>query len=304
MSKFSQEDLDKVLNKIKEGPIGRRKEHNWDASNRMIFSNLTTLPGVKQKMSKAAKERHKDGWASPNRHEWTVEDNPNKGGLKSEDNPTYGQGARYRELITGFEGTFLDMKNQFPGFDIGLVGRKRVRKDSRFPDNKWIKIQDGIMKPQPKKIHFTVEQVLEIKKIYNEDISITARDISEQYNINQGVINNLLSNKEIYNHPKYGPPVSIRSKPTITCPHCGKTSSNYKRWHGDRCKMASGYVKPALILRPDATIYIELTTGFQGTVREMNEKFGIDKGAMDRSYIKNKPLTKGKNQGLHFKKLS
>ena len=129
-----------------------KEQWRIDISERMRIDNMAFKPEVKIKMSQAAKQRHKHGWASPVKYEWTPENNPNKGGLKGEENPVYGKGALYKELTSGFEGTFLDMKNKFPGFSLGLVDRKRIRKDSPYPDCVWVKTREACMSKnnQPK----------------------------------------------------------------------------------------------------------------------------------------------------------
>jgi hypothetical protein len=237
--KKTREQIQAALDSLNEGILGSRKDYQWDNSMRMQSDlNIAKSKEAREKMAVAAKVRHKDGWASPSRYEWTVENNPNKGGNKGKKNPVYGRGARYLEHTTGFTGAFLDMKNQFPGFTIQLVGRKNIQKNSIFPKCKWTKIADTSMKIKPKKVHLTIEQVLEIKENYKKDITMSASSISNNYNVHLVAINNMLSNKDVYNDPKFGPPVEVRSHPIHTCPHCSKQvgGSNFKRWHGDNCK--------------------------------------------------------------------
>lgn len=132
--------LDEALDRILSGPIGQRKEMSWDQSRWMKTNNIATSEDARKKMSKKAKQRCKDGWSNPNRYSWTVENNPNKGGLKGKDNPVYGTGARYKETTTGFIGTCYDMKQKWPYWMPQMVGRKRIRKDSHYPDKVWIKL--------------------------------------------------------------------------------------------------------------------------------------------------------------------
>jgi hypothetical protein len=56
-------------------------------------------------------------------------------------------------------------------------------------------------------------------------------------------------------HHSYGKKLSVERKekirqgvlnmPLYTCEHCAKTTTkgNYKRWHGDKCKLVQGVLK-------------------------------------------------------------
>ena len=134
-------DLQKFLDSLDKGPLGKRTEGQWDVSFWMKGEdNIAKSEQARNKMSKAAKNRHKNGWASPIRYEWTVENNPNKGGNKGKDNPVYGSGAKYKELTTGFIGTCYDMKQKYPGWMPQICNRKKIRKDSLYPNLKWAKL--------------------------------------------------------------------------------------------------------------------------------------------------------------------
>ncbi len=93
-----------------------------------VLNPLSNTLESKKKMSYKAKERCKQGWSSPNRFSWTVENNPNKGKLKGKDNPKYGTGVLYKELTSGFKGTWYEMKVKFPGWQPQMVTRKKYVK--------------------------------------------------------------------------------------------------------------------------------------------------------------------------------
>ncbi len=236
---MEQDKLQSLLDSLDEGVLGTRTEQGWDTSRRNKYNNAAKCPEARAKMSAKAKARNKDGWASPNRFEWTTDNCPNKGGNKGEENPTYGKGKIYKELTTGFEGIYSEMTTQFPGFDLGLVGRKRIRVDSKYPNLKFIALTEDGVKGRDIVVHFTPEQVAEIKERYVSDISLSAKDLGKEYNVNYQVITTALSNGSVYeDSEKYGAPVEVRRFPIHTCPHCGIQTggSNYGRWHGDNCK--------------------------------------------------------------------
>lgn len=227
MSKFTQEDLDKVLDKLHEGVIGTRKEGHWDSSwlrtgNKSMTSHLN---------SEAANAKRRATMNAPG--------HINKGGASRRS--------------------------------------------------------------------FTVEQVLDIKKRYSEDISLSAAAIADEYNVSIATITLLLDGQS-YPEPKYGPPVEVRKSPTLTCPHCNlsmESTMNYKKWHGDMCKEAPGYVEPEYEVKKHFPIWRELSTGFEGTSKQMEDRFPhINMPSMMNSDRLGIPLRKGKNKGLHFKKLS
>lgn len=135
------------LPEFKSKPIIGVPEEEWHKWTMGKIAHLEAMndPEVRKNMSEAAKKRHKDGWASPVKYEWTLDNNPNKGGNKGRENPTYGKGALYKEIKSGFTGTFLQMKQKFPGFSLGFVKRKKIRKDSPYPDCVWIRVRDSLM---------------------------------------------------------------------------------------------------------------------------------------------------------------
>ena len=153
-------------------------------------------------------------------------------------NPTTGKGKVYKELTTGFEGTFSEMCKEFPGFELQLIRRKKIRKDSKYPNHKWIQLTEVGVKGRNPVVHFTVKQVKEIKEKYISNTVLTTKDIAKEYNVTYTVICNVLANRKVYKSKMYGPPVPIRRAVEQTCPHCGITAAggNYTRWHGDKCK--------------------------------------------------------------------
>jgi len=93
---------------------------------------------------------------------------------------------------------------------------------------------DKILKLNKSKRLFTDKDIIEMKQLYRNDISVGFGTLSKMYNVDKVTIHNIMHNK-IYKD--IGGSVTIRqSKPT--CPHCGKQTneSNFVRWHGDSCK--------------------------------------------------------------------
>ena len=153
---------------------------------------------------------------------------------------------------------------------------------------------------------FSVKQVLDIKKRYKEDKSISASDLAKEYKTATATITFLLDGTN-YKDPIYGPPVKVRKSPTHTCPHCKlsiESRLNYKKWHGDKCKKAPGYVEPEYKVKPYYPMWKELSTGFTGTSKQMQDTFPyINVPSMMNSDKTGLPIQKGKNKGLHFIKL-
>ena len=238
MKKFTQEDLDKVLGDLHQGPVGERTEGGWDTSSRNHYDNSAKKKEVREKMSNKAKIRHKNGWASPGRYEWTVDNNPNAGGNKGEDNPVYGKGGLYKELTTGFTGNYSDMKNQFPGFGLGFVKRKKIRKDSPYPDYKWVRLNDTRVKGRDLIMRFTPEEVLKIKQVYVEDTTLDITAICKKFGSHAGEMRQILNKTDKYSDDKYGPAIEMRKRPFFICPHCNKRVGKklFSERHGDKCK--------------------------------------------------------------------
>lgn len=93
---------------------------------------------------------------------------------------------------------------------------------------------DKILDLNKSKRLFTEQDIIEMKELYRNDISVGFGTLAKMYDVDKVTIHNIMNNK-IY--VDIGGTVTIRqSKPT--CPHCGKqtTEGNYVRWHGDNCK--------------------------------------------------------------------
>ena len=81
---------------------------------------------------------------------------------------------------------------------------------------------------------FSVDDIIEMKELYRNDISVGFGTLAKMYRVDKVTIHNIMHNK-IYKD--IGGSVTIRQS-IITCNYCGKQSneSNYVRWHGDNCK--------------------------------------------------------------------
>lgn len=85
---------------------------------------------------------------------------------------------------------------------------------------------------------FTTQQVIDIRKEYEESINLSANELAKRYNVSLYTMTSLIEGRKYSEIPGA---VKIRQQFSLTCPHCGKTvsgkgSGNYYRWHGDNCK--------------------------------------------------------------------
>ena len=80
----------------------------------------------------------------------------------------------------------------------------------------------------------TAEQVILIRELYKNNISLTAADLARQFNVSLFTMTDVIRGNK-YSEIPGG--MEIRSA-KITCPHCGTQASttNFKRWHGDNCR--------------------------------------------------------------------
>lgn len=78
------------------------------------------------------------------------------------------------------------------------------------------------------------EEIVEMKQLYKNDISVGFPELSEKYGVDVVTIHNIMNNKT---YVGIGGDVVIR-QPKGTCPHCGMiaTKTNITRFHGDKCK--------------------------------------------------------------------
>lgn len=85
---------------------------------------------------------------------------------------------------------------------------------------------------------FTTQQVIDIRKEYAENITLSANELAKRYNVSLYTMTSLIAGRKYSEIPGA---IEIRQEFSMTCPHCGKTitgkgSGNYYRWHGDNCK--------------------------------------------------------------------
>ena len=120
---MKQEELQKLLDSLDEGPLGTRKQHHWDNSIRMQYDNISHLPCVKQKMRDAQKRTVKTkAWREARKKYLTGRANPEHSKkMKGRNNPKYGTGNLYIELTTGFKGYATDMQEKFGISPINLA---------------------------------------------------------------------------------------------------------------------------------------------------------------------------------------
>jgi hypothetical protein len=109
MSKFTQEDLDKVLEDLHQGPIGQKREFQWDQAIRMQGDTRNRgkkrSPEVLKKQSLLKK------------------------GNKSRTNGD--RGPEYIDLVSGFIGKSLQCRDKF-GYDPKKVSTPHLAKKGRL----------------------------------------------------------------------------------------------------------------------------------------------------------------------------
>jgi len=187
----------------------------------------------------------------------------------------------------------------------GQVHRTRDNNPAKNPEAQKKRIKnydwDKVSRKQSK---LSKEDILEMKKVYKKDKSLSCRELGEMYSISTQAAIQYLSNSKKVN---FGPPVEIRKLSITTCEHCGRTiksESNFKRWHGDNCKKAPNAIPRGYKAHKHYPIYRELTTGFTGTNMELLNRFPkLNTPSIMNSANNNKPLERGFNKGLHFEKV-
>lgn len=166
--KDKQKQLDEALDRILSGPIGQRKEWQWEVSFLKKGQKFTQEHKDKIAASKVGKKRPAEAIRKMKEKKTGVKRGPfssehkakiaaaHKGKKKPKlseyhknnplkvnqgrDNKRYGTGNLYKELTTGFTGYSYDMKERFPGWKAWLVNRKNPNKSSFFPGLTWIKL--------------------------------------------------------------------------------------------------------------------------------------------------------------------
>lgn len=93
---------------------------------------------------------------------------------------------------------------------------------------------DKILELNKSKRKLSDDDVISMKELYRNDISIGFPELAEIYDVDNVTIHNIMNNIV---YVGIGGSVKIR-QPKKTCPHCNiqTTKGNYKRWHGDKCK--------------------------------------------------------------------
>lgn len=84
------------------------------------------------------------------------------------------------------------------------------------------------------KRELTDEQVLEMKELYKNDLTIGLPELAEKYGVSGGAISMVLRGET---YSEVGEHLELR-QPLIKCPYCKdlQTKGNYTRWHGEKCK--------------------------------------------------------------------
>jgi hypothetical protein len=93
---------------------------------------------------------------------------------------------------------------------------------------------DKIYELNKTKRKLTDEEVIEMKELYRNDITIGMDELAIKYSIDKVAVHGILNNKT---YKDIGGTVTIRPAQLI-CERCGThtNKSNYVRWHGEKCR--------------------------------------------------------------------
>ena len=97
------------------------------------------------------------------------------------------------------------------------------------------KKKERILEHNKAKRALTDEQVIEMKEIYRNDISVGFPELAKMYGVDSVTIHNIMNGKT---YQGVGGDVVVRT-PLYKCPYCDKppmTKTNLERWHGNECK--------------------------------------------------------------------
>ena len=113
---MDRDNLQNLLDSLDEGPLGKRKDWQWDNSLWMSSeANIAKSEEARKKMREAQKNLPKSEKWRESRSRY-MKDRPNPDHSKrmsGKGNPMYGSKFMYVELTTGFTGTASDMQQQF-----------------------------------------------------------------------------------------------------------------------------------------------------------------------------------------------
>ena len=96
------------------------------------------------------------------------------------------------------------------------------------------KKKERILEHNKAKRHLTDEQVIEMKEIYRNDVSVGFPELAEKYGVDVVTIHNIMNGKT---YQGIGGDVVVRI-PLLKCPHCPEPpmiKTNFERFHGDKC---------------------------------------------------------------------
>ncbi len=94
---MKQEDLQNLLDSLNEGPLGTRKEWQWDNANRQASRKGIKYPNRKKRIPVKHTEATKAKWKSQRQNQ----------------NPRLGTGATYIELTTNTIGSAAELATIF-----------------------------------------------------------------------------------------------------------------------------------------------------------------------------------------------
>ena len=112
---MEQEELQKLLDSLAEGPLGTRKDHEWDTANRQKGVNQPQFYTEKALANKKANPvQATKQWRESRSKYLTGRKQPQHSNLmKGKGNSMYGSGNLYIEVTTGFKGYATDMFERF-----------------------------------------------------------------------------------------------------------------------------------------------------------------------------------------------
>lgn len=117
MSKYTQEDLDRILDKLHEGPIGHKKEWQWDSATRIQMVQASITSESRKKQGESMKRWH----SSASKHKkklsklFSGQNNPAKRAevIKKRNDTFRSIGRLFIELNSNSFGYVSDMSSEF-----------------------------------------------------------------------------------------------------------------------------------------------------------------------------------------------
>ena len=122
---MTREEVQKILDDLKKGPLGRRSDAQWDSAYRLKELSTHNNPMKRPEIAKKISDIHKGKVLSQQHKDKISKTKKEIGAFKGVNNywagshrtgsnaPNYGKGNKYIEVSTGYIGTPLEVMNKF-----------------------------------------------------------------------------------------------------------------------------------------------------------------------------------------------